>query len=78
MKQLRKKNTPSQPFRDVDLVNYYEAKRFEPTDENKDYVVGFSPHDGERFVLVWSTPKLVAIQAHSEFLATDATYKLNW
>lgn len=78
MKQLRKQNSLSQPLRDVDLVNYYEANRIVPDDDDKAYVVGFEPYANGHFVLVWSTPKLIGIQSASEFLATDATYKLNW
>jgi hypothetical protein len=60
------------------LLNYYEANREISVDENQAFVVGFEPYGGKHFVMVWSTPKLMSIQGRAKFLATDATYKLNW
>ncbi|KAI6242266.1 hypothetical protein M3Y99_00240400 [Aphelenchoides fujianensis] len=59
---------------------YVSAKSTLPEDENCAYVVGSIPYDDqtERFMIVWSTPKLIAVQRNSDLLATDATYKLCW
>lgn len=75
----RKKNASNKPVTDVDLQNYADANSAIPADENSVYVVGFAPFDkNKHFLVVWSTSKLVRVQAGSNLLCTDATYKLNW
>lgn len=77
--QMRKKEAPNKPLTDADLINYVNEHSDVPGDENQAFIVGFAPYDeDEHFVLIWSTPKLIQVQSGTSFLATDATYKLNW
>jgi hypothetical protein len=78
--QLRKKENPSKPLTDADLLNYVNEHSAIPGDQNATFVVGFMPHDrtSGHFLLVWSTPKLIQVQREADLLCTDATYKLNW
>jgi hypothetical protein len=76
--QLRKKETPSTPLTDADLLNYIYNNSQVPDDENSAFIAGSMDYEDEHFLLVWSTPKLIKIQQESRLLCTDATYKLNW
>ncbi|KAI6192878.1 SWIM-type domain-containing protein [Aphelenchoides fujianensis] len=78
--RLKQKGGRRGPLTDVALEEYVSAKSTLPEDENCAYVVGSIPYDDqtERFMIVWSTPKLIAVQRNSDLLATDATYKLCW
>lgn len=69
----------SRPLTDNDLRIYAESHSRILNNENKPFVVDFLQFDDEeRFVIVWSTPKLIQVQNNSTVLATDATYKLSW
>jgi hypothetical protein len=76
--RLRKKKTSSEPMTTADLVKYIAAHSALPDNEDGVFVPGFMPYEREHFVVVWSTLKLIDIQHSSNFLATDATYKLTW
>lgn len=76
--QLRKKEAPSKPLTDADLIKYVNENSVLPEDENSTFIAGYMEYRNEHFLLVWSTPMLIKIQRESQLLATDATYKLNW
>jgi hypothetical protein len=78
VKRERKKRVPPTPLTDALLNAYIEEKSAIPVDMDAPYVIGSMPYANGTFLIVWTTPKLSAIQTASEFLATDATYCLTW
>lgn len=68
----------SKPLTDIILVEYAKCNMAIPQDQNKPFVARFMPYRKEKFVIVWTTPKLMGIQNASKILVTDATYKLSW
>jgi hypothetical protein len=81
----RRKIGQAEPVTIENVQCYADEHKELPGDENKAFVVDFKRDiervgckEEQRFVLVWSTKKLMRLQRHSRSIQLDGTYKLLW
>jgi hypothetical protein len=70
------KSGDSKPMTIHELQQFCTSNADESLDENSAYIIRHSIDSADRFIIVWSSTKLLNLQKQWKIICVDATYKI--